>query len=130
MYKQSYIGKIKDVERDSAGKPLRNAEGDWKYKTGKDAFVFTEGVPVKDALNKIEDIIDPQVQKWVSNAGMRSSNMKLITTCSRVKNFYFNCGNEFAFTGIFRIKGPLVDLRIYLRVSSYLFIFFYDRLVH
>jgi CRISPR-associated endonuclease Csn1 len=67
LYKQSYIGKIRDVEKDSNDKPLRNSEGDWKYKSGKDEFLFTERVPIQDALSDIDAIIDPVIREHIRN---------------------------------------------------------------
>lgn len=65
LYKQSYIGKIRDVERDSKDKPLRTSKGDWKYKSGKDEFLFTERVPIQDALSDIDAIIDPVIREHI-----------------------------------------------------------------
>ncbi len=64
LYKQTFLGKIKDVERYSDGQPIRE-NGDWKYKTGNDEFMFTERKPLKDVLSKVEDIVDPIIKEIV-----------------------------------------------------------------
>jgi len=64
LFKQTYIGKIKAIERDENGKPIR-VNGDWKYKTGDDEFIYTERKPIKDVLKKTSDIIDPDIRKLV-----------------------------------------------------------------
>lgn len=64
LYKQTFLGKIKDVERYSDGQPIRE-NGDWKYKKGDNEFIFTERKPLKDVLSKTDDIIDPVIKKIV-----------------------------------------------------------------
>ena len=66
LFAQTYLGKIRDVEKDSDGKPIR-LNGDWKYKTGEDEFVFTERKPLKDVISKTQNIIDPEIRKIVDN---------------------------------------------------------------
>lgn len=67
LYAQTYLGKIKDVERYEDGQPKRK-NGDWKYKEGKDAFCFVKNedinkVKVSDKL--IAAIVDPIIRKIV-----------------------------------------------------------------
>ena len=64
MFKQTYIGKIKAIERDENGKPVRE-NGNWKYKTGDDEFIYTERKPIKEVLKKTIDIVDPDIRKLV-----------------------------------------------------------------
>ena len=64
LYKQTFLGKIKDVERYTDGQPIRE-NGDWKFKTGKNEFIFTERKALKDVLSKVNDIIDPVIRKIV-----------------------------------------------------------------
>jgi CRISPR-associated endonuclease Csn1 len=64
LYKDTFVAKIKDVERYSDGKPMRN-EQDWKYKKGKDEFIYAVRKPIKDVLSKIDDIVDPVIQELV-----------------------------------------------------------------
>ncbi len=64
LYAQTYLGKIKDVERYDDGQPKREGK-DWKYKTGKDEFVFVKRKSIKDALANIEDIVDPIIKELV-----------------------------------------------------------------
>ena len=67
LFAQTYLGKIRDVERDEKGFPRRE-NGEWKYKTGKEEFVFVkrediEKVRASDSL--IESIIDPTIKKII-----------------------------------------------------------------
>ncbi|MFD2727796.1 type II CRISPR RNA-guided endonuclease Cas9 [Hyunsoonleella rubra] len=64
LYKQTFIGKIRDVDRFTDGQPIRQ-NGDWKYKTGGEEFIFTERKPLKDVLSKVDDIIDPVIREIV-----------------------------------------------------------------
>lgn len=64
LFAQTYLGKIKDVERYDDGQ-ARRENGDWKYKTGKDEFAFVVRKPIKDVLSKIDDIVDPGIRELV-----------------------------------------------------------------
>ena len=64
LYKQTFLGKIKDVERYPDGQPIRE-NGEWKYKTGSDEFIFTERKPLKEVLSKVDDIIDLVIREIV-----------------------------------------------------------------
>lgn len=67
LYAATYLGKIKDVERYDDEQPKRE-DGDWKYKTGKDEFIFVkrESIDkVKSNDKLIEAIIDPVIKKAV-----------------------------------------------------------------
>ncbi|NIM35203.1 MAG: hypothetical protein GTN67_07145, partial [Hydrotalea flava] len=65
LYKQTFVAKLRDVEREN-GKPLRNDDGTWKFKTGADEFFYAERVSINDAKKYIKDIVDPTIQKLVS----------------------------------------------------------------
>lgn len=65
LHKESFYGKIKLVERDENGKPLRNENGEWlwkKDKKGNEEFAFVKRVDVDENL-KIENIVDPEMRK-------------------------------------------------------------------
>ncbi|MDO5665903.1 MAG: HNH endonuclease domain-containing protein [Bacteroidia bacterium] len=67
LYAQTYLGKIRNVERSADGKPIREGE-DWKYKTGNDEFSFVkrENIDkVKASENLINSIIDPIIRELV-----------------------------------------------------------------
>jgi len=67
LYAQTYLGKIKDVERYEDGQPKRKGSS-WEYKTGKDEFIFVKREPidkVKVSDKLIEAIIDPAIKKLV-----------------------------------------------------------------
>lgn len=65
LYKQTFVAKLRDVEREN-GKPLRNDDGTWKFKTGADEFFYAERVSINHAKKYIKDIVDPTIQKLVS----------------------------------------------------------------
>lgn len=67
LFAQTYLGKIKNVERDAKGRPIRQGD-DWKYKTGKDEFSFVkrENIDkVKASESLIDSIIDPIIRELV-----------------------------------------------------------------
>lgn len=64
LFAQTYLGKIKDVERYEDGQPKREGS-DWKYKTGKDEFIYVVRKPIKDVLSRIDDIVDPVIKELV-----------------------------------------------------------------
>jgi CRISPR-associated endonuclease Csn1 len=65
LYKQTFVAKLRDVEREN-GKPLRNKDGSWKFKTGPNEFFFAERVSIEDAKKYIVDIVDPAIKKLLS----------------------------------------------------------------
>jgi CRISPR-associated endonuclease Csn1 len=81
LYAQTYLGKIRDVERDDfekeikigksnlsvkvKGFPKKRQANDWIYKQGKDEFVFVVRKSLKDALSNIDDIVDPVIREIV-----------------------------------------------------------------
>lgn len=64
LFKDTFVAKIRDVERYPDGQPARE-NGDWKYKQGKDEFIYTVRKPIKDVLSKIDDIVDPVIKDLV-----------------------------------------------------------------
>lgn len=66
LYKQTFLAKLKDVERDEQHKPIRTYDGKWKFKTGKDEFFFAERVSLEDAKKYINDIVDHDIQELIS----------------------------------------------------------------
>lgn len=67
LYAQTYLGKIRDVERYDDEQPKREGK-DWKYKTGKDEFVFVKREPIDKVKAKedlIKAIVDPVIKELV-----------------------------------------------------------------
>lgn len=67
LYAQTYLGKIRDVERYTDNQPKRE-NGDWKYKEGKDEFVFVKResiTKVKESDKLISAIIDPVIKQLI-----------------------------------------------------------------
>lgn len=67
LYAQTYLGKIRDVERYADDQPQRE-NNNWKYKQGKDEFIFVkkENISkVKESDKLIESIIDPNIKQLV-----------------------------------------------------------------
>lgn len=68
LYAQTYLGKIRDVERDENGRPQKQ-DNNWKFKDGKDAFSFIkrENIDkVKSSDSSILSIVDPVIRELVS----------------------------------------------------------------
>ncbi len=114
LYKQTFLGKIRDVERYPDGQPKRN-DGDWKYKEGDEEFIFTERKDLKDVLSKVDDIIDPNIKEIVRTQKLKSVDFqgnkirhvrvkskagkvvkKRINYCSKYdyKNFYYSAAGS------------------------------------
>lgn len=75
LFEKTFLGKIKMVERDEEGKPLRDENGDWKFKKdkkGKDVFEFVKRIKVADLKDKKKDkkgiIVDPEIRKLFEKA--------------------------------------------------------------
>ncbi|MDR1761496.1 MAG: hypothetical protein LBR55_03500 [Bacteroidales bacterium] len=84
LFAQTYLGKIRDVERDNfekeidvkklgvkikvKGLPVKRRNNDWIYKKDKEGnaeFVYVVRKPISDVLSKIDDIIDPVIKELV-----------------------------------------------------------------
>ncbi len=78
LFQETFIGKIKDVERDENDKPLRNENNKaWLYKKGKDEFVNVVRKPITEA--NIEDIVDPNIKNIIKtqiNRGVSKNELK------------------------------------------------------
>lgn len=69
LFKDSFLAKIRDVERFEDGQPKRNADNtDWVYKNGEEEFIFVKNEPIsKINKSKIKDIIDPALAKLIES---------------------------------------------------------------
>ncbi len=77
LFKDTYIGKIRNVERDKDEKPLRDENKNWKYLEGADEYTYTVRKPITEV--EIEDIIDPDIKKIIKEQikqGNELSNIK------------------------------------------------------
>ena len=143
MFKDTFLGKIKDVERYEDGNPKRNETNlDWEYKTGDDEFIYVKKVPIEN-INKlnIKDIVDPHLAKliesqlgkkpikdWQENK-IRHVRVKNKDTGKKVKsridyrsdkeykNYYYSVSGEVTY-GIMLFK-PNTDERELLQVHAY-----------
>lgn len=81
LYKDTFVAKIRDVERYPDGQPRREGK-DWKYKKGAEEFIYTVRKPIRDILSKIEDIVDPVikdlVKKQKNNTEIKDSQGKVM----------------------------------------------------
>lgn len=69
LFAQTYVGKIRNVERQEDGRPKKDGV-DWKYKKGKDEFLFVkrEGIDkIKQSDKLIDSIVDPIIRGLVLN---------------------------------------------------------------
>ena len=66
LHLATMYGKIQMVERDKDDKPLRDENGNWKFKQGKDAFKFGIRKEVDKNLD-VDKIVDPTLKKIIKN---------------------------------------------------------------
>lgn len=64
LHKDTFYGKIKIVERDENGKPLRYDNGDWKFKTNNEEFLYVKRIPISD-LTSLEQIVSPEIKRTI-----------------------------------------------------------------
>jgi len=64
LFQDTFLGKIRDVERNFEGIPVME-NGKWKFKKGIEEFVYVVRKPIKEALSKIDDIVDPVIKKLI-----------------------------------------------------------------
>ena len=74
LFQETFIGKIKDVERDENNKPRRNADKSWQYKDGKEEFLNVVRKPIFDA--KIDDIVDPDIKNRIKEQLVKKVNIR------------------------------------------------------
>lgn len=68
LYKDTFKGKIKNVERHKSGTPIKTDEGKWKFKTGKDEFRFVVRKSINElSQSDIEKIYDPKLKKIIKD---------------------------------------------------------------
>jgi len=69
LFKDSFLGKIRDVERFEDGQPKRNEDNtDWVYKKGEEEFIFVKKEPIsKINKAKIKDVVDPALAKLIES---------------------------------------------------------------
>lgn len=65
LFQETFIGKIRNVERDKKNKPLRNDDNSWKFRKGKEEFLNVVRKPITEA--KIGEIVDPDIQKRIQD---------------------------------------------------------------
>lgn len=96
LFAQTYLGKIKNVERDAEGKPLRQGS-DWKYKTGKDEFSFVkrENIEkVKSSEKLINSVVDPKIRELIRSQRNNSEIKDFQGNTIRHVRIQTNAGKE------------------------------------
>jgi len=77
LFKDTYLGKIRMVERDKDGNPIKDKQGNFVYKKEKQEFQFVKRVPAKDALEKVDAIIDPIIRElFIQAKQKKETNIK------------------------------------------------------
>lgn len=66
LHLQTYYGKIRLVERDDKGVPIRNEKGEWKFLKGKNEFKYVLRVPIEN-LSSLDMIVDPHLAKMIES---------------------------------------------------------------
>jgi CRISPR-associated endonuclease Csn1 len=64
LHLDTFYGKIKLVERDENGKPLKTEDGDWKYIEKNEGFAYVVRKPVS-AISKLDQIVEPALKKII-----------------------------------------------------------------
>jgi CRISPR-associated endonuclease Csn1 len=64
LHAQTFYGKVKVVQRDKEGKPLRDESNNWKFEEKNDGFRFVLRIPI-EKLTSIEQIVDPNIAKMI-----------------------------------------------------------------
>jgi CRISPR-associated endonuclease Csn1 len=67
LYKETFLAKLKNVERDENDKPIRNGDKSWQFKRGDEEFFYAIRVSIDEAKKYIDDIIDPVIRDLVRN---------------------------------------------------------------
>lgn len=65
LFKDTFIGKIREVKRDEEGKPLRDENKNLIFNEGNDEFSWVVRKDLKDVVNSSEKIVDPEIKKIV-----------------------------------------------------------------
>lgn len=66
LHEETFFGKIRLVERDSDGRPLRDSNNEWKYKTGDHEFGYAVRKPI-ESLTSLKDLVDPYLAKMIES---------------------------------------------------------------
>ncbi len=66
LHKDTFYGKVRVVERDENGKPLRDENGNWIFRNGKDEFIFVKRIPIAD-LTSLEQVVSPELKKLIES---------------------------------------------------------------
>lgn len=99
LFKQTFLAKLKDVEKTENGIPKRNQDGSWMFKKGKEEFFFAERVSIEKAKKYLNDIVDKNIRDLVS-AQKKSTVVK------------DHQGNEIRHVRIRKTSGKQVKQRI------------------
>ena len=65
LFKDTFIGKIREVKRDENGKPLRDKNKNLIFNEGNNEFSWVVRKELKDVVNSSEKIVDPEIKKIV-----------------------------------------------------------------
>ncbi|MCX6234326.1 MAG: hypothetical protein NT175_06315 [Bacteroidetes bacterium] len=64
LHLDTFYGKIKAVQRDSVGKPLKDENNNWIYEEKNDGFKFVIRKQVS-LINNLDEIVDPELRKII-----------------------------------------------------------------
>lgn len=77
LFGETYLGKIRMVERGKDDNPIKDKQGNFVYKKEKQEFQFVKRVPAKDALEKVDAIIDPIIRElFIQAKQKKETNIK------------------------------------------------------
>ena len=64
LHLDTFYGKIKTVDRDINGKPLRNESGKWIYPQESEAYKFVVRKPTS-SITQLDQLVDPELRKMI-----------------------------------------------------------------
>jgi len=64
LHKDTFYGKIRLVERDENGKPMRNDIGNWKFLTDKEEYIYVKRISISE-LTTLDQIVSPELKKKI-----------------------------------------------------------------
>ncbi len=124
LYKDTFLGKIRDVERYVDGQPKR-IKSNWEFKTGEKEFLFVVRKPLSEVLSKVDDIIDPvireivreQKQNAVDPQGNKIRHVRVKTSKGREVKERVNYRSEHEYKNKFYAQSDGIPYAVLLQKS-------------
>ncbi len=76
IFKDTFIGKIREVKRDENGKPIRDKNKKLIFKEGNDEFSWVVRKELKDVINNSQRIVDPEIKKIIERDKLNAKDQQ------------------------------------------------------